>query len=41
MKPTGPFPRASRASFTSVRIDATTGVEAEVPNLLSLNYADF
>ena len=32
MNPTGPFPWASRASFTSVIIEPTTGVEAEVPN---------
>ena len=32
-KPTGPFPAAIRASLIRVIIDATTGAEADVPNV--------
>ena len=32
MNPMGFLPTASRASFTIVRMDPTTGAEAEVPN---------
>lgn len=32
MKPIGVFPTVRRASFIMVRIDATTGAAADVPN---------